>query len=287
MTEDLNRQVTEWFGRQGYALEMNVARVFEASGFWVTLGEFYDDPESGKRRELDVVAGITKIDKAAKIEIVLRFLIQCKVSKNKPWVTFKSDNQHGLALRTEKSGTDKTSNNLADQLFRIDQLPQPGFFRGWAVTGYGIKTALIDDGKSGDKDVAYQAVTSACSAYYGWVEPPRGLLGTNPDYLCAKLTFPLVVVEGALFSASLVEHEVMTKQIDMTRLHWKGAASRGGTVLDIVAATALPAYVTTVMAELELVVSACAKEPEILRTSIMERLLVRTNRQPSRMNEEA
>ena len=78
---DLNKKIYDWLNKQGYPLEMEVAKSFQEAEFQVSQSEYYIDPESEDSREVDVVASASKsyFRKVVKI----KFIVECKVSKDK------------------------------------------------------------------------------------------------------------------------------------------------------------------------------------------------------------
>ena len=54
MGSEMIPKVRNWLETQGYTLEMRAASAFRAIGFDVRQSSHYDDPETGKSREIDV-----------------------------------------------------------------------------------------------------------------------------------------------------------------------------------------------------------------------------------------
>ena len=88
-SEDLQERVAHWLSNQGYPLEMTVASIFRKHEFDVSQGIYYSDPETAETREIDVVA-----DRSDFVGLLGVFMvIECKSSKDKPWVIFSSGQQ--------------------------------------------------------------------------------------------------------------------------------------------------------------------------------------------------
>ncbi|MEA2007492.1 MAG: hypothetical protein U9O54_00040, partial [Chloroflexota bacterium] len=77
----------KWASKQGFHMEMKVARAFENAGFITSLLSHYSDPDTNKTREIDVVAMISK--KVRGLTVQIQFFIECKHTKD-PWVVFTS-----------------------------------------------------------------------------------------------------------------------------------------------------------------------------------------------------
>jgi len=88
MADDLASRIRSWLGEQGYPLELRVAHAFQSAGFEVSSSEYYNDPDEGKPREIDVIASMSAF--VCGISIQIAFMIECKSSKKKPWVLFCS-----------------------------------------------------------------------------------------------------------------------------------------------------------------------------------------------------
>jgi hypothetical protein len=73
-------KVKEWLEKQGFLLEMKTAAAFRDAGFEVRQSSHYVDPDTGKSREIDVLA--RDPDFLGIVDI--QFTIECKASK-KPW----------------------------------------------------------------------------------------------------------------------------------------------------------------------------------------------------------
>lgn len=87
---DLETKVHAWLEASGRALELRVARAFARSGAdRVYLSQHYDSPE-GKVREIDVVAEYDGQLSSGSV-ITRAAAVECKSSKQKPWVAMYTD----------------------------------------------------------------------------------------------------------------------------------------------------------------------------------------------------
>jgi len=74
-------QILSALDRTGFVLEYRVAQRLQGLGFDVILNDAFTDPDTGKSREIDVVASVTKNihrDNLAKIIIDATLIIECK-----------------------------------------------------------------------------------------------------------------------------------------------------------------------------------------------------------------
>ena len=84
----LENKIIQWLDNQGYPLEMQIARILKREGFTVSMGDIYADIETGIQREIDVTA--TKWIVGDQWIVQICFRIECKLSRDKPWVIFTS-----------------------------------------------------------------------------------------------------------------------------------------------------------------------------------------------------
>jgi hypothetical protein len=185
-------KVAEWLRTEGYPLEMQVAAAFRKSGFQTIQSEFYDDPDTGKPREVDVHASMQREIAATLVRV--SFSVECKVSRDKPWVLFST----GDALLAEPATVAQRAATPLGQRFlyglawqkAMQRLP---LFALPARPSYGLAQAF------GGADRAYEAVMSAAKAAAVSVRE-----GANSHGLC-EIVFPVVVLDGRLFEAFLAE----------------------------------------------------------------------------------
>lgn len=83
---ELRNKVSEWLTKNEYPLEMLVAQRLHRAGFGVVQSEYYEDPESGKWRETDVIA--YEHHRGNTCRAVFSLVVECKSGKDKPWVLF-------------------------------------------------------------------------------------------------------------------------------------------------------------------------------------------------------
>ncbi|MEM9599032.1 MAG: hypothetical protein AAGD06_32490, partial [Acidobacteriota bacterium] len=93
--DELCQRVNGWLEKNGYPLEMRVARAFQKNDFQVIPSDRYLDEDTGKAREIDVVAFRTFVSRT------VGFAVECKShwlddegtngsSKRKPWAILSS-----------------------------------------------------------------------------------------------------------------------------------------------------------------------------------------------------
>jgi hypothetical protein len=224
-------RVRRWLDGHGFALESDVARVFEARRFATLQGQSYRDPNTGKTRSIDVVVRApTKIP--ARIQYELLLAVECKYSKNLPWLVRRTE-MYGAQLQwtpiASKPMRDWLVASVGAAASRVIPLPNP---IGFEIIEAQLKADVPR--KEPEADKARSAVRQAVSAAHGLV--PGGDL--------AKLVIPVVVTQGELFSLDynyLGEAELLSTT--WQRLLWTPDGDTSPTVVDVVTRDGLVEYV--------------------------------------------
>lgn len=203
MTEehDLDNKIEKWLNEQGYPLEMSVASTLQKLGFRVVQSEYYNDPESGDARELDVVGFLQK-DVS---DVLLRFslMIECKKSSDKPWLLFTSPNARiADPARIAQRAANAIGKSFLMQIAQQGEIQQSPLFSLPVRPAYGLTQAFTTG-----KDVCHSAVTSVSKAALAEVtekeRPSTSRLSALLRRKVCTILFPVVVVEGRLFEVYL------------------------------------------------------------------------------------
>ena len=120
-------KIKDWLEGQGFSLEMQAASAFRAAGFEVRQSSYYSDSETGKGREIDVVA--RDPDTLGVVDIT--FIVECKSTK-KPWVILCSpdvlagyNRLFAFGVLSEKA-IRFMAENMTNLVTRIDWLQKDG-----------------------------------------------------------------------------------------------------------------------------------------------------------------
>ena len=211
-----------WLGKAGYPFELRVGAVLRKAGWEIEHGAFYLDSETGKSREIDLVATRRVIDVGARSVpggspnnfAAVRLVIECKTSVHKPWVVFSAP---GGALRVNSlfstpRGVDELSQRCTAALGPMDEGAQT-LLGPSLVLAHGI-TRAFSDGKPGDPSSPYAALRGSLSAALAMgtdaLHRARRLATTRG---WAELIFPVVVVDGELFQYAVDEQGVESLDI--------------------------------------------------------------------------
>lgn len=214
---DLQSQIREWLQREEYPFEMKVAQAFAKAGFTVQQSDYYDDPETGVQREVDVVA---RVQRYVSNGIILRilFLVECKSSLDKPWLLFCSTKRASLADpgRVSQRVSSGAAVHVLLGIAEDEDVQNLALFRVRDPAGYGLKQAFL---KEKQKDAAYAAMASigdaARAAAKHWTKHPW-------EPRIVEIIFPVIVIDGRLFKCWLDEATVLSvSEISCGTLVWR------------------------------------------------------------------
>jgi hypothetical protein len=235
MCEQLSTKVADWLAKEGYVLEYRTHQAFGKAGLKATMGHYLDGP-AGNQREIDVTALVQASD--PNVSTIIRILCECKYSSEKPWVLLDS----GLRANVFSDWHSlPQSANLRAKAAYIE-----GFAR-WLVESWHFSLdrtfahSLVQVFRSGNHDVAYDALKKIANAAWDWADHPA-----RSDANVCLIAIPALVVDAPLFSARYAADEgrFIVDEVSMGRLSWSGC--RGGTVVDVVSARALDEYAEAV-----------------------------------------
>jgi len=206
----MTTKIIEWLDKQGYPLEMRVAKLFIEKGFTVRHSPYYLDQETETRREIDLIASVLlgRDDRALKFT----FAIECKNNNDKPWVSFcsKRHSLHPRAFISQKCATN-TACKLLDEFAKRDFVFEEGFiFKQPERPAYNITQAFVSD-----SDKTYAAMYSAAKASWSLIKPYYNAINYN------EIVIPLVVIGGKLFESHLDDlGEFKVEEVKRTTVIW-------------------------------------------------------------------
>ena len=221
-------KVRDWLEAQGFTLEMRTASAFRAAGFEVRQSSHYLDSETGKGREIDVLARDPDI-----LGVVdITFIVECKSSK-KPWVLLCSPDTVVGYNRLFALGvlSKKAIKVMVDHL--TDLLPKFDWLRKEGLIGYSARQAFSDS------DVAYVAAIGVAKACDSWIHRPENEY--VPPYAFA---FPVIVVDSPILQCSLGEGgSIEVSEVEQGEFLFVARLPRYfGSCIRLVSASRLPVF---------------------------------------------
>ncbi|RQW84441.1 MAG: hypothetical protein EHM79_13915 [Geobacter sp.] len=254
--KQLQDKLIEWLEKQGYPHEMEVALAFQNHGFRVFQSDYYDDPETGDKREIDLIA--FKDADSENFKFRISFAVECKSSYDKPWVLFTSNksrinNYSRVMQRASSESGKKLLLKLTDRedvkdflLFNIGKRPAYGITQGF----------------TSGADVTFAAINGAAKAAIAKV--------AKPVSKTFHLVFPIVCVGGRLFEYFINDDgDKKLEEIKHGTLLWRNPLlGTTHTIIPIVTSSAITEYLDAVSAEVEILLNSCTDEcEEILKNS--------------------
>ncbi len=227
--QSLIEKILSWLKTQGYATEMRVAKQLNMAGFDTLKSSFYDDPETGISREIDVIGRLND-------DIGLLYVyavIECKMS-SKPWVVFTSNKSgfnriHAFSIMT--------NNARQHVLENLNEMKEFEWFMKSGRVGYGITTAFTSN-----EDETFKAGMAATKAAISIVKKEAPASGNDLYHFL----FPTVVLDGLLFESYLGEDgNPVVVEIDSVPLFFPvKIADYYGSTVQIVTANSFDRYCT-------------------------------------------
>jgi hypothetical protein len=271
---NLESTVTQWLEEQGYPLEMQVAEAFHEAKLSVTQSEYFTDPESGKPREIDVVAR-SDGEWVNYFILDIVFAVECKKASKKPWVVFGTEpREHEPKFLYQSWVSSSTGKMLKRRMADSASVHSLALLQTPRNRGYGITEALTTG-----KDVPYEAVMSATKYAHAFVmktnQKEQPALELKQEVVYCSLVFPIVVLDGKLFEAHLDKSgELKVMEVDKSVLLWKYPLSptdQSQTVVRISTLKDLPNLVIEAQKTVEVLTSCKNEMQKTYEAAIKER----------------
>jgi hypothetical protein len=195
---DARQSVLTWLQKHGYPFELRVAREFRRSGWGVEHATWFRDVETGKFRELDLVAIISAVPVDGRNEIAsIRLAIECKRSDN-PWVLFASELPPKPFVYSGVASRDPLS-SAAMFIALAKQIALPSVLQAPEDYAHGVVKAHSDN-KQGDPTAPYSAIRSVLNAANAIGEKQADFaLSAAKVYPTVGVVVPVVVLAGTLY----------------------------------------------------------------------------------------
>ena len=253
----IDQRLLEWLEKQGYPLEMRVAKAFQAAGARVIQSEYYVDPVREESREIDIVADWQQWFNHAIVTIT--FVIECKSSKDKPWILFVSpDARLSDAARVAQRAASRLGQQVLSTIARESSAQDLFIFRLPDAPAYSITQAFTSS-----HDLCYAAATtvaSACSAQARAADrpPPQAL----KRLLNLEVVFPVLVTEARLFEASLQQDSsVSLAERTSGVLLWRNPiVGLPHTIIHVLSLPALEQFIAEARTSAERFIALCASD---------------------------
>jgi len=205
--DDFFEKVINDIKKSGQPLELKTLITLKKNGWSVTPSVFYNDIESRKKREIDIIAkkegrdiGNTKYEK--------KFIVECKKSSNKPWVFFK---QEDFFADVWDLNIIRYGNCEAGWGF-FDRSITKGTHHFAKFPIHTCSVAAFTNEKESSQ--IFHAVDQVLSALTFYSERAKRQTSQWENYWqsCIEIVYPITVFEGKLLSASIVKDEITLEE---------------------------------------------------------------------------
>lgn len=244
---DERDSVLAWLSSQGYPMELRVAKRLADHGWDPQHAHWFEDLETGKLRELDILADLWVAAPAGNPgAAAIQLAIECKASTGKPWVLFSSERQRATAAFlynrpcVDSFSTDAIHKALHEKI-EFPKLLSP------ERLSHGI-VKCHSDNKTGDPTSPYSAIQGAIAgaAAVGRSNAELALSGGS-SLPHAMLVVPVVVVDTSLYEYRLdARGEEQLASISHAALSVATRSSYGQSAVWIVTLEGLPSFLQEV-----------------------------------------
>ena len=212
--ENLKEKVEAWIAKEGVPLEYYTSNAFRQQGFSTYQGEYIGD--GNVMREIDVDA--FQIFNLKGNYIRFHNIVECKWSKDKPWVVYTTHTKMNPSATINQSFGNITGEAFLWTLAGEEELQQLELFNNALETGYAGRQAL-----GSLNDVFYSTLQSVVAKTLSKVNSYDGQSKQNP-FDMVVLAFPVVVIDGALFETSYdaEKDKVLVKETKHCMVNWRG-----------------------------------------------------------------
>lgn len=235
----LKERVEEWLRSEGYPFELEVAQMFRDADWAVEHAVPYTDPVTGKIREIDLTATLIEFTDVMNESLATVFAVECKSSRDKPWVVFKPSQKGGHSQEWTPGTFGPTALNTASPtvgsvpfkaLFSTRSKPAHG-----AVRAFGGKTTADPTGAFSAIHSALTAANALQNAY------DREALAMAQGGRAYHISFfaPIVVIDANLFECKYAKGMTLT-EIGSSLI--QVATHQGDALVWIVTKAELPAF---------------------------------------------
>lgn len=262
-TSPLLEKVQSWLETEGFPLEFRVADAFGRAGFNTSQGLYVKDHNTGETREIDVLSDTTLRLKENKWFRISQ-MIECKWSKDKPWVVFTSPESRMMESACIAQAIGSSLGEAVMFCIAGDSdLHQLQLFKRPDRGGFGGRRAFEKQEKE-RYDQFYRAIQGLVANAVSRAKDhdrPEKRRGEVPD--SGLLIFPVLVVDGNLFEVfyNQTTSVLEVKEVNQIRMLWRGSAAnrRAITPVDIVTATSVEAFAHSRAAEVKTLIGKIGK----------------------------
>lgn len=224
---NLKDKILEDILKTGFVTELQVGSVLRKREWTTSHGDTYEDLDTGKSREIDIIATLVKYDEESDLFLEFSLVIDVKRMKKRPWVIFStektiSDTEGWRILNSGYNYKSLNQDKFTSTIFTSDDLDEMNFKS--EIDRYGI--AFHESFKSpSETSQAFQSLIGASKAAWDRKEKHhskdelKDFNKNEPTEL--NIFIPVIVLDGELFEVSIDKegelqlHEEKMIQVDL------------------------------------------------------------------------
>lgn len=212
----LSEKVVSWLETQGYPLEMRVAQMFQRLGASVVQSDYYTDATTKESRETDVVA--SWISHFGNTFIRVNLILECKASREKPWVLFTStDSDSSSEMGVYQRAASSLGKLVLEHIAQDPAVQANALFRLPSNPAYGLTQAFTSS-----HDMCYAAASSVANATFAYIQRSNNFADQLQGVDLLEFYFPVLVTEAPVLTASLgSDGSVVAQEVGSGTLVWR------------------------------------------------------------------
>lgn len=249
--KEKERNIINWIKLQGYPFEMYCSNILTQNGFVAVQALNYEDLESGKLREIDIVAH--KIVTVDGVSFNISLVIECKVSKKNPWILFSNKSLYHNSFNVLQNPF-ATDNGI--KLVKLAETKFAGFslFKMNDQIGFNLT-----QGFTNGKDVTFEALMSTQNACLFLIDR------SNKSYkpFC-NIYFPVIAIDAEFYKCfPTTADEIDLEKIEIEKLlTFRSFSNRPNTLHTIVTKEYFPTFIANLSTEIDTFFANCKPEFE-------------------------
>ena len=197
----------------------------QTAGFDVVQSDYYEDVESGKWRETDVIG--YENHRGETCRAIFALVAECKGGRDKPWVLFTGTEPYPDGLGVSRRASTEAGQSVLRVLALKDEVRDSLLFSIPTRPGYSLTVALRDGDK---RDVAYDALQSVSKAALGIVSR----LSKIASERIMPFAWPVIVTAAPLFECYLGgDGEMQLEQVEKGVLVWRNPLVTPHTIVQV------------------------------------------------------
>ncbi len=221
---DLKKKILEDIKQTGFIAELQVGSVLTKNDWSINHGETYEDKDSQKSREIDIIATKVKHDSQTKLHLEFSLVIDVKRMKKRPWVIFSVDKempktQGWRILSCGYNDMSKKGGKYRSGIF-YEGVDKNNFKSN--LDRYGI--AFHESFKPpSETSKAFESLISVCKA--AWYSKEKNKYENGPEEFDLEeetevyIFIPVVVLDGNLFEVTLdLDGEIKLNEQDFIQI---------------------------------------------------------------------